>query len=161
LSNFSPLELDFKNIYCVGKRTKRLIEKKIGKVNHVENSADKLANYLVENLEEREITFFCGNLRRDELPDKLKNNNIKVTEIECYKTSFTPKKIESKYQGILFFSPSAIQSYLRENKSNQSMAFCIGQTTGNEAQKYFENVIVSKLSTVESVIKSVNEYFQQ
>ncbi len=161
LSNFSSLELDFVNIYCVGKRTKRLVERKIGKVAHVENSAKNLANYLVNTIQEKEITFFCGNKRRDDLPEILTNNNIQVNEIECYKTSLTPKKLDKKYNGILFFSPSAIESYLKENKSNQFIAFCIGETTGNEAQEHFENVIISKLPTVESVIKSVNDYFQQ
>ena len=41
LDNFIPMELDFTNVYCVGKRTKRLIEKKIGKVTHIENSAER------------------------------------------------------------------------------------------------------------------------
>jgi len=158
LSNFSAVELDFKNIYCVGKRTKRLIEKHIGKVNQVENSAEKLANFLVDNLEEKEVTFFCGNLRREDLPTILEENNIALNEVECYKTNLTPRKLDKKYAGILFFSPSGIESYLKENKSNTSVAFCIGDTTGNEAQKYFENVVVSKLPTVESVIKAVNEY---
>ena len=41
------------------------------------------------------------------------------------------------------------------------MAFCIGETTGEEAKKHFKNVEVSKLSTVESVLKSVNKYFEK
>jgi hydroxymethylbilane synthase len=161
LSNFSAVELDFENIYCVGKRTKRLIEKRIGKVVQIENSAENLANFLVENLEEKEITFFCGNLRREDLPTILEKNNVVVNEIECYKTTLTPKKLERKYDAILFFSPSGIESYLKENKSNAAVAFCIGDTTGNEAQKYFKNVVVSKLPTVESVLTSVNEYFKE
>src|SRR5690606_8133993 len=38
-------ELQFKNIYCVGRRTKRLIENRIGKVKHSENYAKDLAAY--------------------------------------------------------------------------------------------------------------------
>lgn len=159
LDNFSPVELDFKNIYCVGKRTKRLIEKKIGKVAHIENSAEKLANYLVKNIEEKEVTFFCGNRRRDELPTILAKNEIKVNEIECYQTQLTPRKIGENYNGILFYSPTGIESYLKDNQASDSTAFCIGETTAKEARKYFKNVIVSSLPTVESVIKSVNEYF--
>ena len=100
LSNFSPMELDFENIYCVGRRTKRLIEKRIGKVVHIENSAEKLTNYLVSNLKDDGVTFFCGNKRRDDLPTKLVENNIKVNEVECYQTQLTPRKIEEKYKFI-------------------------------------------------------------
>ncbi|NLP56779.1 hydroxymethylbilane synthase [Lutibacter sp. B1] len=161
LHNFSALELDFKTIYCVGRRTKKLIEKRIGKVAHIENSAEKLAKYLVKNLKEKEITFFCGDKRRDELPDILSKNYIKVNEVECYKTTLTPKKIQEKYNGILFYSPTGIESFLKENKAGSDIVvFCIGETTATEAKKYFKNVKVSKLQTVESVIKSVNQYFE-
>jgi hydroxymethylbilane synthase len=161
LENFIPMELDFTNIYCVGKRTKRLIEKKIGKVAQDENSAEKLANYLVENIKDDEVTFFCGNKKRDELSTILGENNIKVNEVECYQTILTPRKIEIKFNGILFFSPTGIESFLKENKATDIVAFCIGETTATEARKYFKNVIVSKVSTVESVLQSANEYFQE
>lgn len=161
LNNFSPMELDFENIYCVGRRTKRLIEKRIGKVTHVETSAEKLTDYLLENFKDKEVTFFCGNKRRDELPTKLTENQIKVNEVECYQTQLTPRKIEEKFKGILFYSPSGIESYLKENKANEIVAFCIGETTAAVAKKHFKNVVVSKLSTVESVLKSVNEYFKE
>jgi hydroxymethylbilane synthase len=161
LNSFSPLELNFTNIYCVGRRTKRLIENKIGKVTHVEKDAKKLAKYLVKNLKDKEVTFFCGDKRREDLPTILAEKSISVNEVECYQTSLTPRKIEEKFDGILFYSPTGIESYLKDNKSNNAVAFCIGETTGNEAKKYFEKVIISKTSTVESVLKSVNEYFKE
>lgn len=153
LENFISQELNFENIFCVGKRTKRLIEKKIGKVAHIENSAEKLAKYLVDNIDEKEVTFFCGNKRRDELPAILAENGIKINEVECYQTQLTPRKIEGKFNGIMFYSPTGIESYLKENKTTESVAFCIGETTANEARKYFKNVVVSSLPTVESVLK--------
>lgn len=159
LENFSVVELDFETIYCVGRRTKRIIEKRIGKVANVENSAEKLANYLVENLKEKEVTFFSGDKRRDELPVILKKNGISVTEVESYKTLLSPKKIEEKVNAVLFFSPTGIESYLKENKSEDIPVFCIGNTTANFAQKFFKNVYVAKHQTVESVIESVNQYF--
>ncbi|MDP3313739.1 hydroxymethylbilane synthase [Lutibacter sp.] len=161
VDNFSAVELDFKNIYCVGRRTKRLIEKKIGKVTQVENSAAQLANYLVANLKKNEITFFCGNKRRDELVTILAKNNMIVNEIECYQTSLTPRKLEDRFKGILFFSPSGIESFLEMNTPANQVAFCIGETTAFEAKKHFKNVEVAELSTVESVIKSVNDYFKK
>jgi uroporphyrinogen-III synthase len=90
----------------------------------------------------------------------LTKNNINVQEIECYKTSFTPRKIENKYRGILFYSPSGIESFLKENTAGDTTVFCIGETTAAAAKKYFKNVIVAELPTVESLIKSVNQYFE-
>ncbi len=160
LQSVSAIELDFKNIYCVGRRTKRLIEKKIGKVAHVENTAEALASYLVKNLKEKQITFFCGNLSRTELPQILENNNIEVEKTTVYKTLLTPKKILEKHKGILFFSPSAIESFLLENAPLEIPVFCIGATTAKEAKKHFSNVVTAKLPTVESVLNEVNSYYK-
>lgn len=156
---FTASELDFTNIYCVGRKTKRLIEKKIGKVAHFEPSAEKLANYLAENAKEESFTFFCGNKRRDDLPEILSKNNMEVNEVECYKTQLTSKEIEEKYNGILFYSPSGIESYLIENKAEERIAFCIGETTASEAKKHFKTVVVSKIATVNGVLETVNDYY--
>ncbi len=161
LNSFSTSQLDFSNIYCVGRRTKRLIEKNIGKVSHVENSAERLANYMVDNLKSNNVTFFCGNKRRNELPDILTKNEIIVNEIESYKTLLTPNKVDEKFKGILFYSPTGIESYLLKNSAGDKVAFCIGDSTATEARKHFNNVIVAKIPTAENVLSTVNEYFSK
>ncbi len=159
LMSFSAAELKFKNIYCVGRRTKRLIEKRIGKVNHSEKNAKKLAEYLVENLKkEAEVTFFCSDIRLDELPEILAKNSIILHEVQAYKTINSPMKVAENVGGVLFYSPSTVQSYLLENEVN-NIAFCIGETTASEAKKHFKDVKVAKLPTVESVIELVNLHF--
>jgi hydroxymethylbilane synthase len=161
LQNFSPIEIDFENIYCVGRRTKRLIEKKIGKVTHVVNSAKELGEFIVKMRNIKEVTHFCGNLKRDELSDILSQNDIVINEIEAYRTVSNERKFEDKFDTILFYSPSGVQSFIADNNANESIAFCIGQTTANEAKKHFSKVEVSNMPTIESVIKSVNKYYAQ
>jgi len=160
LTNFSAAELQFKNIYCVGRRTKRLIEQRIGTVKHMAPNAKKLANYLVEYIEGTEVTYFCSDLRLDDLPNILAENNITVNEVEAYQTKFDAKKIDHSLDGIMFYSPSTVESFLKQNKSH-GIAFCIGETTANVARKYFEDVRVAKVPTVESVIELVNLHYAQ
>ncbi len=161
LQNFVASDLNFTNIYCVGRRTKKLIEDKIGKVKHLEQSATKLAEYLLMQVKNKEeVTFFCGDLRRDELPEILEKNNINLTEIEVYSTQDSATTLTETYDGLLFFSPSAIQNYLASNKVSEIMVFCIGETTAAEAKKYFTNVKSAKLPTVNHVIDLVNESFK-
>lgn len=158
LHNFSASELQFSNIYCVGRRTKKLIENKIGNVVHTEKNAKKLADYLVEYIEGTEVTYFCSDIRLDELPTILAENNITVNEVQAYKTTFDAEKLHDSVEGVMFYSPSTVQSYLSANKSNK-IAFCIGETTAKEARKHFEDVRVAKVPTVESVIELVNEHY--
>ncbi|MCB4798403.1 hydroxymethylbilane synthase [Neotamlana laminarinivorans] len=158
LTNFSAPELQFKNIYCVGRRTKRLIENKIGKVKHSEKNAKALAEHLVEYIEGTEVTYFCSNLRLDDLPNILENNNIKVNEVEAYQTKFDAVELPKSVNSVLFFSPSTVQSYKQKN-DNDITAFCIGETTAKEARKHFKEVKIAKVPTVESVIELVNNHF--
>jgi hydroxymethylbilane synthase len=158
LTNFSAVELQFKNIYCVGRRTKRMVEKRIGKVKHHETYAKNLAAHMVEFMDGTEVTYFCSNLRLDTISDILSENNIKVNEVEAYETKFDADKVEGDLDGVLFYSPSTVQSFLKQNKA-KGIAFCIGETTATEAKKYFEEVRVAKVPLVESVIELVNEFY--
>ncbi|KAB1158320.1 hydroxymethylbilane synthase [Tenacibaculum aiptasiae] len=157
-NSFTSDELKFKNIYCVGRRTKKLIEQKIGKVTHSERNAEKLAAYLVKEIKGQEVTYFCSDLRLDTLPSVLAENGIRVNEVEAYKTMYSPAKVGEKVNGVLFYSPSTVESYMKENAADK-VAFCIGESTAKEARKHFEKVEVAKLPTVESVIELVNLHF--
>ena len=158
VNNCPSEDLQFKNIYCVGRRTKRLIEQKIGPVKHSEKNAKALADYLVDYLEGTEVTYFCSNLRLDDLPTTLSKNNINVTEVEAYDTKYDAVKVDTAIEGVLLYSPSTVESFIRQNTPSV-IAFCIGESTAKEARKHFKDVRVAKVPTVESVIELVNEHY--
>ena len=104
-------------------------------------NAKQIAEIIIAN-EETEIIFFCGNQRRDELPDMLKQQNIAVEEVEVYETIETPVKINMIYSGILFFSPSAVQSFFSVNKVEPAtVLFAIGTTTAAALKKFSNNKV--------------------
>ncbi len=158
LNSFTKNELKFKNIYCVGRRTKKLIENRIGKVTKVAKNAKTLAEYLSKELENKEVTYFCSNLRMDILPAYLQTHSIAVNEVEAYKTMLSPDTLSDEISGVLFYSPSGIESYLQENNTKK-VAFCIGETTAQEARKHFDTVEVANMPSVESVLELVNTYY--
>jgi len=160
IQNVTASELQFENIYCVGRKTKRLIERRIGEVTFSAPNAQKLAEYLTQNLEDKEVTYFCGDIRLDALPNLLGQNNINVTEIEAYQTRLAPRPVEEDTKAVLFFSPSGVESYLQINSADK-IAYCIGETTAEEARKHFAEVKVSKIRTVESVIELANSDYQK
>lgn len=145
-------ENSIENCFCVGEKTKSLLEENGQKVIKMTEYASELADYLVKNHKNDSFHFFCGNIRSDEIPSKLKENHIPFEEIEVYKTTLNQKKFERPFDAILFFSPSGVRSFVSENKMNTAKAICIGKTTAFEAKKHTENVLVSNATTVESVI---------
>ncbi|MBC3758415.1 hydroxymethylbilane synthase [Hyunsoonleella sp. SJ7] len=158
ITNYSAVELQFKNIYCVGRRTKRLVENKIGKVKYAAKNAKALAEYLVEYIEGTAVTYFCSDIRLDALPTILSENHITVNEVEAYQTKYDGFEVESSIEGVMFYSPSTVESFTRKNK-NEVIAFCIGETTAKEARRHFKDVRVAKVPTVESVIELVNQHY--
>ena len=158
LNNCAVEDLNFETIYCVGRRTKRIVEKKIGPVKHTEKNAKALANYLVEFMDGCEVSYFCSDIRMDDLPSILNENNIKIQEIEAYSTKLEAPKLAESIEGVMFYSPSTIQSFLEKNKPSCT-AYCIGESTAKEARKHFKKVHVAKIPTVESVIELVNQNY--
>ena len=158
LNNCPADELKFKTIYCVGRRTKKLIEQKIGPVSISAKNAKTLAGKLVEALEGQEVSYFCSDIRMDDLPYILSKHNIKVNEIIAYSTKLEAPKLTESIEGVLFYSPSTIESFLKNN-SPTCTAYCIGESTAKEAAKHFEDVRVAKIPTVESVIELVNNHY--
>ena len=133
-------------IYSIGNTTRQLVKKYFGEkaIAGTAESAAELAELIVEEDNSDDIFFFCGEQRRDELPDILRSNDIDVNEIVVYQTIQVKHKIEKTYRGILFFSPSAVQSFFSNNKiSDQTILFAIGNTTATEIKKYTNNKIIT------------------
>ncbi|MEM9686861.1 MAG: uroporphyrinogen-III synthase [Bacteroidota bacterium] len=144
-----------KNTYCVGHKTKALLEEnQIAVIETGQNAAD-LAHKIIEKHHTKSFTFFCGNRKMETLPTLLEKHAIAIQEIEVYKTHLNPKTIENHFNGILFFSPSAVTSYMLKNTIENSTAFCIGTTTAAQAEHYTKNIAVAPLPTVEHVLAQV------
>lgn len=152
-----------KNVFSVGMKTKNLLTENGFNVIAYTGYASDLAEIISLIYSKESYTFFSGNLRRDVLPNTLKENGITFNEIEVYETNITSKKIKEKLDGILFFSPSAVESYFKLNTIKEEMCFCIGETTAEALvpklrDKKVKNIIIAEKPTVENVIDEVIEY---
>jgi uroporphyrinogen-III synthase len=150
-----------KNTFCVGIKTKELLEQNGFKVDVYMDYASELAEIITLIYNKESFTFFSGNLRKETLPKALKEAKINFNEIEVYKTKLAPFKIskEEKFDGILFFSPSGVESYLKDNKIKTETCFCIGETTANALEKITKNIIIAENPTIEDVIESCIEKY--
>lgn len=153
-------ELKSKKVFCVGLKTKALLEENGFKVEAYTGYAADLAEIITLVYPNENYTFFSGNLRRDTLPEALKEAGIKFNEIEVYQTLLTPQKIDSKVDGILFYSPSGVESYLKKNKISKEIVFCIGETTAEAASQFgIKNIVIANQPTIENtIIQCINEF---
>ncbi len=153
-------KVQMSNVFCVGKKTASIFISENQKVNKTAENASELANFIVKTAKKEHFLFFCGNLRRSELPKILNESSVSFTEKVVYKTSYNLQKFTQNFKGILFFSPSAVQSYTQQNSLTNSIAFCIGKTTASEAKKHGPKIIIAAQTTIEATIAAVIAYFE-
>ncbi|MEO6228970.1 MAG: uroporphyrinogen-III synthase [Ferruginibacter sp.] len=151
------------DIYCIGTTTNQLVAKYFGeeRIARTANDAASLAELIIEDGFTDEVIFFCGDQRRDELPEILRAHDIDVNEITVYQTIRLTHKIEKDYHGILFFSPSAVDSFFTKNKlPANTVLFAIGITTATEIKKHTSNkIIISDEPGKANLVNKMIEYF--
>ncbi|MGL2965336.1 uroporphyrinogen-III synthase [Flavobacterium sp. XGLA_31] len=161
LENNKREEIKTRKCFCVGEKTKALLEQNGFEVIQNSDYASELASVICTQYSKSSFTFFCGNLRRDMLPDSLKLARIVFDEIEVYETVLTPHKVEKHLNGVLFFSPSGVQSYLKENVFQDEVCFCIGETTAKALDGFTNKIVIANQPTIESTIMKSIEFFNK
>ena len=165
IAGFIPANITSWKIFCTGNTTKKMVKKIFGEENicATADSAEQLAEKVVENSDLKNIVFFCGDQRRNELPGKLKSSGIAVEELIVYKTIKTPRVVSKRYHGILFFSPSAVQSFFSKNSiTGTTQVFAIGATTANAVRSFAtQPVIISHRPGKENLVALAIKHFSK
>ncbi len=150
------------SVYCMGHTTQQLVADAFG-FDHIKGTAinaSLLADQIIQD-GITEVYFFCGDQRRDELPHKLRIENINVNEVTVYHTTHQHQKIDKKYDGVLFFSPSAVDSFFSINEPQKNtILFAIGSTTADAIIKLSTNtLIIAQQPGKESLAEEMIAYF--
>jgi uroporphyrinogen-III synthase len=150
-------------IYSIGNTTRKLIEQKWGadRIVATAENAQRLGERLIDD-GVKEVIFFCGNIRRDELPNKIRSEGGTVEEVVVYETEDTPTPLTRDYDGILFFSPSAVHAFYRSNKpAKNTVLFAIGKTTEEAIrQNKGRKVVVANVTDKVEMAQQAIDYLQ-
>jgi len=124
-------------VYASGKQTANALK---GKGFDSKRGSSETALSLAETIAEDGITsalFFCGNIRRNELPEYLAKNDVQLKEQVVYHTLLEPKIIPAQKGDALFFmSPSAVEAFAMINSfSSEIDYYSIGDTTAHALRK--------------------------
>ena len=157
LKNKNAEQIKFLPCFCVGSKTKILLQENGFKVLETSDYAAELASIICNKYQKKSFIFFSGNLRRDILPEAMQLANVNFTEVLVYSTILKPHKIENELQGVLFFSPSAVESFLKSNTITNQTCFCIGKTTA-EALETNKTQIPNQPTIENTIIQCVNYY---
>nr|WP_262918729.1 uroporphyrinogen-III synthase [Flavobacterium sp. HXWNR69] len=153
-------KLILKPVLCVGDKTKQMLINHGFTVLNAQPEASELIKIIDDAYLDKSFTFFCGTSRLNTIPDFLKEKKLKHKIIEVYETIETPITIQSKMDSILFFSPSGVSSYVKDNSIIDEICFCIGNTTAKAVEKYSKNIVIANQPTVENVIIQCINYYK-
>lgn len=152
------------NVYCIGNATRTAVLECFDAqaIKGTANDAAELADHIVSD-DVCEVVFFCGDIRLDTLPVLLRNEDITVHEVIVYHTMETPYEVNKHYDGILFFSPSGVNSFFRMNKADAgTVLFAIGNTTGDAIKPHATNtIVISEKHSKDSLVEEAIQYFQK
>jgi len=159
----SVLDSRFKNMVakpclCVGSKTRHFLEKKGFTVIESADNAEELKQIIHSKYTGKSFTFFCGNLRKNTIPNYFEQHKIEFQEVIVYHTEGINQKITNPFDRVLFFSPSGVISFLKDNSVTNKICFCIGNTTAkalenNPVVLAPKKILIATHPTVEHVIK--------
>ena len=155
LKNKIPIS---QSIYAIGEKTAILLPTaKIPKIA----SAFEVAKLIIKE-QLKEVIFICGNRRRDELPDLLKSNAIKLKEVVVYESKNLNKTVNlQSIDGLAFMSPSSVYSLAQNGGFMNLPCFAIGPTTAKALNNVGQKCIISESTTPQSLVDIAKQYFNQ
>lgn len=150
--------------FCLSGATRERVQQHLPVANIMDTApnATELAAKIIAHGQFKQVIFFCGNQRREELPRLLREAGIEVIEVVVYETVATPVVTTANLDAVLFFSPSAVKSFFSVNALKKDTAcFAIGDTTAAAIGDHTDNkIIVSESPSQETMLASVWFYLQ-
>lgn len=149
-----------KKYFCVGEKTKTLLEENGQKVIKMTLKSAELAHFLVNNHKNEHFTFFCGTRRMPDLEMQCQQHKITLHIVELYETLERPQKIKATVDGILFYSPSAVTSFFLENEWPQNAyGFCLGTSTAAQLKQHTNQYYVAQQPNDTAILLTLKKHF--
>ncbi len=148
---------DFSGIrcLCVGSRAGGMLRERGCTVLEEAPTAEYLAGLIQKGYAKDSFIYYCGDRRLDRIPDALDRLGVQWKEAINYKTILNQKAFNREFEAVLFFSPSGVESFTRNNNIQGAMGYCIGETTAEALRKHTNRIIIAKTPTIEGLIAEV------
>lgn len=111
-------------------KTKNLLEQYGIYISMTASGSAELADMIIADRRAKSVLHVCGDLHMDILGARLKEADITYRPLAIYHTELLYPAVSKEYDAILFFSPSGVDSYRKNNKLDPKVLYgCIGGTT--------------------------------
>lgn len=152
-----------KKVYAIGANTCRELNAyNIAPINVADN-AKELADIIVNEKHIRCVLHVCGNLRLNMLQERFTTAGIDYNDLVVYQTNLLKPKVTERFDAVMFYSPSGVESFFSVNDINAAPVFCcIGETTASAVRKLTDSiVIIAKQPSPIAMATVLAEYFKK
>ena len=160
LANITAKQYD-KPILCVGEKTKSLLEENGQKVIKRAENMEELVVFIQKNMKNEHFLHICGNRKLPHFAQGMQAASILYYEVTAYHTHLVSRVQSPEPQGVLFYSPSGVESYLQDNQIGDSWCFCIGQTTAATIRPLTTKMTVSPKPDTDLLVSTAAMHFRQ
>ena len=149
------------SILCVGEKTKLLLEENGQKVIKTAQNMLELVNFIQKFMKNESFLHICGNRKLADFAAGMQKSGISYAEVTAYHTRLVSRVQTPEPQGLLFYSPSGVESYLQTNSIGASWCFCIGETTANAVRTLTKHLTVSPKPDADLLVATAATHFRR
>ncbi|HOZ85452.1 MAG TPA: uroporphyrinogen-III synthase [Niabella sp.] len=144
--------------YCISGVTRQEVQQTRLKILANADYASDLV-LLMERNSDLQYILFCGDKRLPTIPDFFIAQKLHLQEVVCYENIASPQRVTEQYDGVMFYSPSGVESYFSVNEINKNQHYyCIGNTTAKAIAKYInQNIIIGERPTIQAMMDKIME----
>ncbi len=153
---------EFETVYCISGATEHLAKTTFGaRPKYISATyATILAQQISASNQGYELWFFKGNRALPTIPKVLAQSGIDFRAFEVYENKLNPLEMEQSFDAILFFSPSAVESFLMDNFiPDNTITFAIGTTTAAALEGKAKHISIADAPSESAVVEAVMQYF--
>ena len=103
----------------------------------------------------------CGYRKLADFAAGMQKARISYAELTAYHTHLVSRVQTPEPQGLLFYSPSGVESYLQTNSIGASWCFCIGETTATAVRPLTEHLTVSPKPDADLLVAAAATHFRR
>jgi uroporphyrinogen-III synthase len=148
-------------ILCVGEKTKSLLEENGQKVIKTTPNMLELVDFIQKSMKNEHFLHICGNRKLADFAAGMQKSGISYAEVTAYHTHLVSRVQTPEPQGLLFYSPSGVESYLQTNSIGASWCFCIGETTATAVRPLTEHLTVSPKPDADLLVAAAATHFRR
>ncbi len=148
-------------ILCVGEKTKSLLEENGQKVIKMAQNMLDLVDFIQKTIKNEHFLHICGNRKLADFAAGMQKAGISYAEVTAYHTHLVSRIQTPEPQGLLFYSPSGVESYLQTNSIGASWCFCIGETTATAVRPLTEHLTVSLNPDADLLVAAAATHFRR